>query len=553
MRSITVKRLTIRRLWNLCDQGVFAVPEIQREFVWDPRRASDLLDSIARQLPIGSLLIWKTTTDRKHLLRHSQENILPSHESGNGDIWFLIDGQQRLSVLHRAKYGHQITNDRGRTLHFGKLCLTFDSRFESRFRFIRKPLPNVHAPLVDLLHPNWRWKLRRIGKIRLAEAESIRSTIASYSVPVIFVHTNSIDDVREAFLRINSGGLRISKADRAFSKAARLDLRRLVKELRVTLPAGFNALDPQTIQGAMALIMGQREPSSKSIESVITKLEREEIEDGKVSRRFTRHWKDIGQSIQKAVDHLRFEIGLPNFSFLPSEPMLAMLAFFFHANNRAQPSSQQKREIKRWFWATAVGHRYTGRGYYRNIPTDLDFFARLGRRRQGKFQLQEKLSREEIRKTDYLVSSSVGTAFFLMLALKCPRCLETGSSMPLVETASVANRKDKHHIFPKALLARNGFSPQEQNSLCNICYLVAEENQSIGSNKPCKYLADYRSRRHFASVMRSHLIPHHRDGSLWLPGVRKAYRKFQRERLDEICRQFERVAGFKMFQRNGSR
>src|SRR6266404_5476541 len=95
MRGITVKRLTIRRLWNLCEQGVFAVPEIQREFVWDPRRASDLLDSIARRLPIESLLIWKTTADRKHLLRHSQENILPPHDSGNGDIWFLIDGHVR--------------------------------------------------------------------------------------------------------------------------------------------------------------------------------------------------------------------------------------------------------------------------------------------------------------------------------------------------------------------------------------------------------------------------------------------------------------------------
>jgi hypothetical protein len=406
---------------------------------------------------------------------------------------------------------------------------------------------------VDLLHPNWRWKLRRIGKVRLAEAETIRSTIVGYSVPVIFVHTNSVEEVREAFLRINSGGLRISKADRAFSKASRLDLRRLVKELRATLPAGFDALDPQTIQGAMALMMGQREPSSKAIESVIAKLEREEIEDGRVSRRFTRHWKEIGQSIQKAVDHLRFEIGLPNFSFLPSEPMVAMLAFFFHSNNRAQPSAKQRREIRKWFWATAVGHRYTGRGYYRNIPQDLDFFCRLGRRRQGKFQLQERIPREEIRKTDYLVSSSAGTAFFLMLALKSPRYLETGTTMPLAETASMGNRKDKHHIFPKALLARNGFSPQETNSLCNICYLVAEENQSIGSNKPCKYLAEYKSRRHFASVMRSHLIPYHRDAALWATGVRKGYRKFQRERLGEICRQLERIAGFKMFQRNGTK
>ena len=73
MKRISVKRHTIRKLWQLCDRAMFAVPEIQREFVWDPRQANDLLDSIARQLPIGSLLVWHTSSDRKHLLRHAQE------------------------------------------------------------------------------------------------------------------------------------------------------------------------------------------------------------------------------------------------------------------------------------------------------------------------------------------------------------------------------------------------------------------------------------------------------------------------------------------------
>ena len=99
MKSITIKRYSIKQLWRLCDDAKFAVPEIQREFVWDPRRASDLLDSVSKHLPIGSLLVWRTHRDRKHLLRHAQR-ILPPHDSRNRDIWFLIDGQQRLSVLY---------------------------------------------------------------------------------------------------------------------------------------------------------------------------------------------------------------------------------------------------------------------------------------------------------------------------------------------------------------------------------------------------------------------------------------------------------------------
>src|SRR4029079_9604570 len=154
-------------------------------------------------------------------------------------------------------------------------------------------------------------------------------------------------------------------------KASRLDLRRLVKEIRNTLPAGFSDLNPRTIQVAMAVIMGQKETSSKAVESVIARLEKEEITDGKVSQKFTRDWKSITVCIQKAVDHLTTEIGVPNFTFLPSDLMVPVLASFFHANNLAQPSAKQRREIRKWFWATAVGRRYTGRGYYNNIRADL--------------------------------------------------------------------------------------------------------------------------------------------------------------------------------------
>lgn len=549
MKSITVKRYTIKQLWRLCDDAVFAVPEVQREFVWDPRRASDLLDSITRQLPIGSLLVWRTSSDRKHLLRHAQE-ILPPHDSRNRDIWFLIDGQQRLSVLYRARHGHEVRNDQGRVLNFSKLCLSFDQRSESSFQFIRKPSAKLHVPVVDLLGPKWRRKLRHLTQGRFRTAAKARSSISKYSIPVIFVETTDVDEIREAFLRINSGGLRISKADRAFSKAARLDLRRLVKEVRGTLPAGFSDLDPRIIQAAMALIMGQKDPSSKAVESVLARLEREEIEDGRVSKKFTRDWKNISVCVQKAVDHLRGGLGVFNASFLPSDLMVPVLAYFFHANHRAQPSARQRREIRKWFWATGVGRRYAGRGYYANIRQDIEFFQRLGRRHQGKFTLADKIPADEIRRADYGASGSLGAALFLLLAHKKPRYLENGEAILLDETAALGNRKDKHHIFPRALLLRQGFTKREANSLTNICFLVAEENQSIGSKKPCVYLEDFRRLRHFASVMKGHLIPHKRDRAVWSRNIRPAYRQFQRERLERICAEFNRAAGTRLFRKD---
>ena len=82
--------------------------------------------------------------------------------------------------------------------------------------------------------------------------------------------------------------------------------------------------------------------------------------------------------MQRTVDFLRRDFRMYNLSFLPSENMLATLSFFFHENG-ANPNTSQKVELRKWFWATAVCQRYSGRGYRRNMIGDLDFFRRLAR------------------------------------------------------------------------------------------------------------------------------------------------------------------------------
>lgn len=549
MQQIAVTNRKIKTLWAWCDDRRFAVPEIQREFVWDKRRASDLLDSIYRRLPIGSLLIWEAHGDHRHLLRHSQV-LLPPHDPSNKETLFLIDGQQRLSVLHRARQGGMVTSWNGSQLNFDQLCFNFDlERYDSRFLFTRRPIPGVQIPVIDILSHDWAKRVRRLPKWKRKEIVKCRDAITKYEIPVITVHTHELDEVREAFLRINSGGLRISKADRAFSKASRLDLRRLVRELRESLPNGFDEVDPRILQIAMAVILGQKDTSSKAVESAISKLDKKEFDNGAASKEFVRKWKHISECVKRAVDYLHFDLGVINFSFLPSALMMAVLAHFFDANNRAQPSSRQRKEIRKWFWSTGVCRRYVGRGYYTNIKSDLEFFERLGRRRVARFEIKDLLPLSEIKRTDYAVSGSLTTTFFLMLARHKPCYLESGAPMPLDKTASVANRKDKHHIFPKALLARNGLSARDANSLCNLCYLVAEENQSIGSNKPAIYFQEYRRAKHFARVMKSHLIPYQKADALWLSNVRKAYQHFTTQRLDWIRRSLEKEAGTKLFRR----
>ena len=43
--------------------GEIVLPDIQRDFVWSGSKIPRLLDSLYREWPVGSILLWHTTLD----------------------------------------------------------------------------------------------------------------------------------------------------------------------------------------------------------------------------------------------------------------------------------------------------------------------------------------------------------------------------------------------------------------------------------------------------------------------------------------------------------
>jgi hypothetical protein len=93
----------------------------------------------------------------------------------------------------------------------------------------------------------------------------------------------------------------------------------------------------------------------------------------------------------------------------------------------------------------------------------------------------------------------------------------------------------------------SGFRHQKYNSICNICFLAAQDNEAWGSQSPARFLRELSRKQHFARTMKSHLIPYEGAASLWMRGVRRAFPKFLNERQRLICRAFEEEAGTKLF------
>ena len=43
------------------EKGVVKLPEFQRNFVWPPSESAKFMDSIFREMPIGTFTVWRTT------------------------------------------------------------------------------------------------------------------------------------------------------------------------------------------------------------------------------------------------------------------------------------------------------------------------------------------------------------------------------------------------------------------------------------------------------------------------------------------------------------
>ncbi len=74
----TPNDFNIQTLYSLIDNGVIIMPPFQRNYVWDQRRASRLIESIILGLPIPQVFLY---------------------EKGKNNF-YVIDGQQRLLSIY---------------------------------------------------------------------------------------------------------------------------------------------------------------------------------------------------------------------------------------------------------------------------------------------------------------------------------------------------------------------------------------------------------------------------------------------------------------------
>jgi len=88
----------IRQIIDKIDENQLFVPAFQREYVWKRNDAKNLISSLIKDYPTGTMLTWETNNPPE--LKGNYK-----YEENKGAVKIILDGQQRITTLYMLMKG----------------------------------------------------------------------------------------------------------------------------------------------------------------------------------------------------------------------------------------------------------------------------------------------------------------------------------------------------------------------------------------------------------------------------------------------------------------
>lgn len=256
--------LTIAEVMQDISNNKYVLPSIQREYVWDSDQIETLFDSLMRGYPISTFLFWEIS--KEHVTDYDFYGFINNYHENKGThnkkvdlkgadgVTAVLDGQQRLTSIYiglKGSYAYKLKylarNNQNaypiRKLYLNLLSVAADSDNEYDFRFL------TDKDTDNTLNAYW-FEVGKIldmqedgsvmmyvnDNIMFAEnfkytKEQCRFAINTLSKLYNVIHKDGIisyyrektvelDKVLNIFIRVNSGGTKLSYSDLLLSIAS---------------------------------------------------------------------------------------------------------------------------------------------------------------------------------------------------------------------------------------------------------------------------------------------------------------------------------------------
>jgi len=539
----------VKILLQLIHSGELALPDFQRDFVWDPGAIEELIESIMRQYPAGSLLIIKDAGEKFQVREFENAPKLPSQSTPSQ---LVLDGQQRLTSLYQAFYGKgehvffinmnflkdEIDIEGAvfyRTLKKAKKQGLFDKKV------LAKQLILPLAYITDGKFDEWLDELMELRKEDVAEKKLLKDELRrvnrelllpmlEYKFPVVTLQKEtSMDAVCMMFETLNRRGVKLTVFEllMARSFADKVSLRQLWDETLIKHPIIQHfGIDPYYVLQAICLI-NQNSIKRADVLDLSPKL-------------ISQHWTLITDSLAYSLKLLQREEGVLSAKFLPYFTMLVPMTVVVSKTQNLKEIEIGKRnsKIRKWFWASIFASTYEVGPTARSVSD----YKELLRWIEG-----EDLELYSLKKLYYTedmlleVTPKQRAHYSGVLALILSNgCKDFHNASSLSYDYMKENDVDDHHIFPKNFL-KGKFPEEKINCIVNRTMIDASTNRTISDNPPSKYLKKISVElgdKQVVTALESHLIQkvhlEKDDFELFLKDRSKAILKLLSDKLGRV-------------------
>lgn len=560
------QNIPISTLVDMYKRGELRLPEIQRHYVWQGTRVRDLLDSLYRDYPSGSILMWETDEPIP-----TRDFAISQETTAFGGRKLLLDGQQRLTSLTAVLNGEAVTV-RGRKRPIDILFnlehpdgpptevvevesdevspLTPDDEIEDLDqtdeaddseqglleRLNRRTF--VVASKNLLAQPNWVSvsEVFKSSDAKILEKAGIESfkdpryqkyvdrlnklrQIKNYHYVVhVLEREMDYEEVTEIFVRVNSLGAKLRSSDLALAQMTSRwpNLLKHLEKFQEECERVWFTIDlGQLVRGIVVFATKQclfRTVASTPID------------------RLKAGWEEAKEGLRFAVNFLRTNAGIEDESLLSSPMFIHALAAVSRVKNNRLTQDEQH-ALLHWLLIANARGRYSRGSTETLLNEDLAIIFRTGDIGALLEPVKRQFGRLHIEAND-LASRGANSPLFSLsyLALKDNGAKDWFSGLGLSLTHQGRMHFIQwHHIFPKSHLKERGFETGEINEIANMAFISGQTNRSISNKLPSEYLPGIISKQG-EGTLAAQLVPCNPE--LW--GL-DDYRRFLRARREALA------------------
>ncbi len=447
--------MKISQILDKIDEHQLFVPAFQREYVWRQEDAKDLMASLIKEYPTGTMLTWDTNNPPELKGNHI-------YDPKQGAVKLILDGQQRITTLYMIIRGElppyytleEITHDT-RNLYVN--LETLELSYFSRSRMEKNPL---WVNLTDIFKRNVRCRdiirqLEERDPVSRAREDLLDDNFRSVerildrefveqSIPIKATIKEAID----IFYIVNASGVNLTEAELALAQisgywpnARERFKTKLLQMEKTGFVFGLDFL--------VYVLLGVLHNSGSEMKKLHTV---DNLEPLKAAwTQLETHTLDYVMRLMRThafIDHTK-EINSV-YALVP------IIVYVYRKGN--QPLSQEEiNKIIKWFYYAQIRNRYISQ-----MPQKLDKDNGIAARSETPFDDLLNIIRAErpleINKDEFVGIDVRNPLFSLMRwYFKSRHAICPNTGMGLRSTMGKQYEQHWDHIFPFAVLKENGY------------------------------------------------------------------------------------------------